>query len=111
MLYPSLLDASPGNLTIFSDLFTRLSPTYAISTFAGNTPLCCVIFTHSIIYAPDRTKKKERERQRSKQGKDENTLPLLSKMKDQHSSSCPKCGASFSGDSKTCGSCGATCPQ
>ncbi|KAI0855495.1 hypothetical protein F4860DRAFT_496195 [Xylaria cubensis] len=24
-----------------------------------------------------------------------------------HNSSCPKCGASFAGDSKTCGSCGA----
>ncbi|KAI1368947.1 hypothetical protein F5Y08DRAFT_294237 [Xylaria arbuscula] len=27
-----------------------------------------------------------------------------------HNSSCPKCGVSFAGDSKTCGSCGAVSP-
>ncbi|KAI1428809.1 hypothetical protein F5Y12DRAFT_730077 [Xylaria sp. FL1777] len=28
-----------------------------------------------------------------------------------HNSSCPKCGVSFSGEAKTCGSCGAVSPH
>ncbi|SPQ27359.1 47c7fff1-f905-45d8-8d8b-d2e1cfeaa768 [Thermothielavioides terrestris] len=28
-----------------------------------------------------------------------------------HGTSCPKCGAASDGVSKTCGSCGATCPN
>ncbi|KAF7346879.1 hypothetical protein MVEN_01439900 [Mycena venus] len=35
-----------------------------------------------------------------------NTIPV-----DSHSSSCPKCGAATNGNTKSCNSCGATCPN
>ncbi|KAK4122918.1 hypothetical protein N657DRAFT_646681 [Parathielavia appendiculata] len=35
----------------------------------------------------------------------------INQTNKMHGSSCPKCGASSDGASKSCGSCGASCPN